>query len=123
MSCEAVTACGWSTRSVILSRPEPARRAPPPACTCACAGLKTARDPGAVSSVAAGHFPGSPLAVEHGPDPRGKLMPGEALDHILVGAKPWPRMSLPGGSGWADLSGALGLGMGGCYYHGCRGPG
>src|SRR6266516_1008707 len=43
MSWRAVTACGWSTRSATLSRPEPARRAPPPACTCACAGLKTTR--------------------------------------------------------------------------------
>jgi hypothetical protein len=41
MSCKAVTACGWSTKSVILSRPEPVRQAPPPAYTCACTGLKT----------------------------------------------------------------------------------
>ena len=43
MSCWAVTAFGWSTRSVILSRPEPARQAPPPACICACTGLKATR--------------------------------------------------------------------------------
>ena len=36
LSCWAVTACGWSTRSVTLSGPEPARQAPSPGCTCAC---------------------------------------------------------------------------------------
>ena len=35
MSCWAATASGSSTKCVILSRPEPARRAPPSACTCA----------------------------------------------------------------------------------------
>jgi hypothetical protein len=36
------------------------------------------RGPGAVSSGAAGHSR-FPPAVEHGPDPRGKLVPGKGL--------------------------------------------
>ena len=30
------------------------------------------------------------MAGEHGPDPRGKLAPGERLGHIIIGAKPEP---------------------------------
>jgi hypothetical protein len=30
------------------------------------------------------------MAAEHGPDPRGKLAPGEGLGHIVIGTKPEP---------------------------------
>ena len=30
------------------------------------------------------------MAAEHGPDPRGKLAPGEGLGHIIIGTKPEP---------------------------------
>jgi hypothetical protein len=35
-------------------------------------------------------IPRFPPAVEHGPDPRGKLMPGKGLDNTVVGARPGP---------------------------------
>jgi hypothetical protein len=46
-------------------------------------------------------FPQS-LAAEHGLDPRGKLVPGEGLGYIVVGAEPKPGRPVGFGAGRHD---------------------